>query len=310
LSVYNGEKYIKQAIDSILNQTFNNFEFLIINDASIDKTLEILKSYKDNRIKILNNKENIGLTKSLNKGLRISKGEYIIRQDADDISSPDRIKKQLEFMENNPDHAVAGTFAKIVDDESKLVKFWDRPVTHEEIQKSLKIDNCIAHGSVIMRKKYLLDIGLYDERMEKSQDYDLWLRLAKKYKMANIPEYLYIWRKHHKNVGINYMGDKRIFFILAKIKNDVLNIDDSSKQFINYIINKDFILKHKPLYILYRFNNLITNNKLMIINFCKLLYRIRFTSRVKKILDDFKKNKISFEEAKFRLRSFLNEIIR
>ena len=116
MSVYNGEKYLREAINSILSQTFNDFEFLIINDGSTDGTADILKSYTDSRIKIINNEKNIGLTKSLNKGLKIAKGEYIARQDADDISMPERLKEEVAFLEIHKDYAVVGTFVKILNE--------------------------------------------------------------------------------------------------------------------------------------------------------------------------------------------------
>jgi len=109
MPVYNGEKYLNEAIDSILGQTFKDFKFLIINDGSTDGTADILKSYKDSRIKVTNNEKNIGLTKSLNKGLKMAKSEYIARMDADDISLPTRLQKQVEFMDSHPKVGVCGT---------------------------------------------------------------------------------------------------------------------------------------------------------------------------------------------------------
>ena len=101
MSVFNGDKYLSEALESILNQTFTNFEFLIINDGSNDRTEDILKSYDDVRIRIINNDNNMGLAKSLNKGLRIARGEYIARMDADDISLPTRLARQVEFLDKN-----------------------------------------------------------------------------------------------------------------------------------------------------------------------------------------------------------------
>jgi len=109
MSVYNGEKYLREAIESILNQTFRDFEFIIINDGSTDKTSEILSSYNDPRIVIINNKRNIGLTKSLNKGLKMVKGEYIARQDADDVSLPERLERMVNFLDMNRDVGLLGS---------------------------------------------------------------------------------------------------------------------------------------------------------------------------------------------------------
>ena len=218
ISVYNGEKYLKEAIDSILNQTFKDFEFLIINDASTDNSEEILKNYKDSRIKIIFNKKNLGLTKSINKGLKIAKGEYIARQDADDVSSSERLEKQVRFLDTYPDYAAVGSFTKIIDEKSKVICQLERPVYFQEIKRALMLDNCITHGSVMIRKKCLLEVGFYDEAMKRSQDYELWLRLSEKYKLANLPEYLYSWREHKENIEAKFLSEQKMFVELAKVK--------------------------------------------------------------------------------------------
>ena len=217
MSVYNGEKYLNEAIDSILGQTFKDFEFLIVNDGSTDKTAEILESYNDPRIKIINNRKNIGLTKSLNIGLRVAKGEYIARQDADDISMPERLKKEVEFLEKHRDYAVVGTFLKILNEDSEIIFTLEKPIEDTNIREFLKKDNCIAHGSVMIRKTYLLNVGLYyNEFIEESQDYELWLRISEKYKMYNIPEYLYMWRNHNENISIKHRNEQKHFVEMIK----------------------------------------------------------------------------------------------
>jgi glycosyltransferase involved in cell wall biosynthesis len=152
MSVYNGEKYLKEAVDSILNQTFSDFEFIVINDHSTDSTSEILFSYKDSRLKIIENDENIGITKSLNKGLRLVSGKYTARMDADDISFNNRLEKQLQYLEDNPDVGVLGTMAisngkylkyKInLPSKDYLIKwqlFFSNPIIHPECYVSYKI---------------------------------------------------------------------------------------------------------------------------------------------------------------------------
>jgi len=120
MSVYNGEKYLREAIDSILNQTFTDFEFLIVNDGSTDRTAEILRSYDDPRIIIINNEKNIGLTKSLNIGLRMAKGEYIARMDADDVSMPERLQKQIELLNQKKNTGLVGTYYTIINEKGKV----------------------------------------------------------------------------------------------------------------------------------------------------------------------------------------------
>jgi glycosyltransferase involved in cell wall biosynthesis len=134
MSVYNGEKYLCEAIDSILNQTFENFEFLIVNDGSTDRTLEILQSYRDPRIKVINNERNIGLTASLNKGLKIAKGEYVARMDADDVSFPHRLEQQKAFLDRNPRVAMVGSWAEVIDESGKTQETW-RVLTSSHLLK-------------------------------------------------------------------------------------------------------------------------------------------------------------------------------
>ena len=218
MSVYNGEKYLYEAIESILNQTFKDFEFLIINDGSTDGTAKILQSYQDHRIKIINNEKNIGLTKSLNKGLRFAKGEYIARMDADDISMPERLEKELEFMEAHRNYAVVGTFLNVLDEDSKVVGTIEKPIGDDQIREFLKKDNCIGHGSAMVRKKSLLNIGYYNESIEKAQDYDLWLRISERYKMANIPQYLYMWRNYKENISAKHNNEQKHFVEMIKAR--------------------------------------------------------------------------------------------
>lgn len=306
MSVYNGEKYLQEAIDSILGQTFKDFEFLIINDGSTDKTGEILESYNDPRIKIIDNKKNIGLTKSLNIGLRKAKGEYIARQDADDISMPERLKEEVVFLEMHQDYAVVGTFAKIINENSEILYFLERPVEDLKIREVFKKDNCIIHGSSMIRRVCLSDTGFYNELMIRSQDYELWLRLSKKYRLANIGKYLYMWRKHCENIEAKYIGEQKIYVILAMVKHDVLDVRQATRWFINIIAERNQFLRFKPLLFIFLFISFITFNKINLSNVLKIIYRIRFANKINTILTDFKINKIGFENANL----ILNNVIR
>lgn len=231
MSVYNGEKYLCESIDSILNQTYENFEFIIINDGSADSTGEINLSYSDPRICLIDNKENIGLTKSLNRGLKIARGEYIARMDADDISAPDRLRKELDFLQAHQDYAAVGTFLKALNEDSKVIGTIEKPVEDAEIRRFLKKDNCIAHGSAMIRKMCLLNVGLYDESIERAQDYELWLRVSEKYKIANIPEYLYMWRNHRRNISVEHSNEQKHFVEMVKTRanGDTISADYTNK---------------------------------------------------------------------------------
>lgn len=193
MPVYNCELYIKEAVDSILNQTFIDFEFLIIDDASTDETLAIIKSFCDPRIQLIEKPLNTGYTNSLNQGLKLAKGEYIARMDGDDISVPERFEKQVSFLDANPDIVLCGTLYKVIG----MDKICQYPLTHEEIKVKL-ISGCyIAHPTVMIRKSIFNLKGLeYDSLMEPAEDYDLWSRIVFLGKVANIGEVLLEYRIH------------------------------------------------------------------------------------------------------------------
>ena len=175
MGAFNEETLISRAIDCILNQEFTNFEFIIVNDGSTDNTGKIIKSYTDKRI-ILIEQENRGLTASLNEGLKIARGKYIARQDADDISYSQRFSKQVNFLEKFKAVVLLGTRAKInFNSRSSLT-----PIIQErDVKKLLKTHNIFVHASVMIRASAFRDIGLYDEKYKISQDYDAWLKLAR-----------------------------------------------------------------------------------------------------------------------------------
>jgi len=190
MSVFNIKEYVVESIESILNQTFKHFEFIIIDDGSSDKTREILKSLKDSRIRLIFNEKNIGLTKSLNKALKLARGEYIARQDGDDISLPQRFERQLEFLDKNPEIKVIGTFGYSIDKKGEILRKETFPVYPEEIKKNLIIKNPFLHPSILIKKEVLQEVGGYNEKFTTTQDYELWFRILKVSKGANLPLFL------------------------------------------------------------------------------------------------------------------------
>lgn len=241
MPVYNCELYIKQAIDSILNQTFLDFEFIIIDDASTDETLSIIKSYHDSRIKLIEKPLNTGYTNSLNYGLSIAKGEYIARMDGDDISFPERFEKQIDFLDKNPDVVVCGSFFKVIGTD----KVYAVCENHEEIKLAMLQDCPMGHPTVMMRKKIFREYDLvYDRSKEPAEDYDLWTRLLFCGKLHNLQEVLLNYRMHNSQVSTKRNNEQRQAAI--EIKLNLLNYlnfekNNESRNVLKKIIQRDVL---------------------------------------------------------------------
>ena len=199
MPVYNAEPFLREAIDSILNQTFTDFEFVIINDGSSDRSEEIIKSYTDPRIRYYKNEQNLKLIATLNKGIDLVSTPYIARMDADDISSPGRLERQVLFMNDSPDLAICGSWVWIFTDKKKyLLRF---PVGRDCVGSFLLFGNPLAHPAVIMKQEILNKMGLrYDPVCSAAQDFDLWSRCWPSCAMDNIPQPLIKWRQNPKGV--------------------------------------------------------------------------------------------------------------
>jgi glycosyltransferase involved in cell wall biosynthesis len=215
MPVYNCELYVASAVESILNQTYTDFEFLIIDDASTDATLSIIKSYTDSRIKIIEKPINSGYTNSLNYGLTIAKGKYIARMDGDDISYPERFDKQIAYLEANPEVVVCGTNQKIVGND-KLIFL---PQSNKSIKIRLLWGNCIPHSSAMIRKKILEDNNIqYDITTEPAEDYHLWIHLLAFGKLCNLPEVLLEYRVYSNQVSRKRAEEQKKSDIAAKFR--------------------------------------------------------------------------------------------
>ena len=207
MPVHNGDAFLRESINSILSQTFSDFEFLIIDDGSIDETSKILESYNDFRIKIIK-QENIGLAKSLNKGLKLARGEYIARMDCDDVSLPERLEKQVELMERYPYVGVCGSWIKTIGDDGGDI--WRYPALSEDIRCRLLFESVIAHPSVMIRNSLFKKFNLtYDEDFNQAQDYDLWARCSHLFPMVNLDKVLLHYRIHPHQGGVQHLGSKR-----------------------------------------------------------------------------------------------------
>jgi len=234
MSVFNGQIYLKEAIDSILNQTYTNFEFVIINDASTDDSEQIIHSYHDKRIKYSKNHINLGLAASLNKGINLSSGEYIARMDADDISINTRLARQVDFLEENPHIVLVGSWFKIIG-SGYIVK---PPTSKEDVKIDILFNNPLAHPSVMFRKQDFVNQNLYyDETLNTSQDQELWYRVSKELEIANMPQVLLNYRVHDNQVSSakKEIQRKNRYLIKKKIISDFLGDKLGAKGFAKFI---------------------------------------------------------------------------
>lgn len=199
MPTYNCEQYVCEAVESILNQTYTNFECIIIDDCSTDATVDIIKAFNDARINLIIKPKNSGYTNSLNYGLTIAKGKYIARMDGDDISLPNRFEKQVAVLEHDKNIAVCGSVFKIIDSNTII----SPPEIHEDIKTELLKDSCIGHPTAMIRKSILDNNSIkYNPNYEPAEDYDLWVRLSQLGKLYNIQEVLFLYRVHDNQVSI------------------------------------------------------------------------------------------------------------
>ncbi len=199
LPVYNAEKFIVSAIESVLAQDFKNFELLVINDGSTDKSEQLIKNIIDPRIVYIKNETNIGLIATLNKGINKAKGKYIARMDADDVSLPNRFSSQITFLENNPAIGLCGTSFYSWNGQDKTLK--TLPSDSQEIKAELLFRNVVAHPSVIFRKAVMIENALqYSMDAFLAEDYEVWTRMVRVTSIANLPSPLLLYRVHAMQV--------------------------------------------------------------------------------------------------------------
>lgn len=187
IPVHNGEKYIKESIDSCLNQTYENIEIIVVNDSSTDSTLEILKEYGE-KINVISVEKQNGLGNVLNIGIRESNGKYIVRMDADDVMYPTRIEKQIEYMESNPSCVAVGGQIDIINAESEITSHREYAVEDKDIKKNMFLFQPFAHPAVTLRKSTVESVGLYPENMWKVEDVKFFFLLSKEGEFHNIED--------------------------------------------------------------------------------------------------------------------------
>jgi len=234
MPVYNAEKYLDEAVESILNQTYSDFELIIINDCSNDNSEKIILSYDDSRIKYIKNETNLGVALSLNRGLDEACGEYIARMDADDISLPLRFEKQLEFMEKNANVAVCGCEAELFGDVINNDTF--TVFGKEDMKINMLFSSCICHPAVMIRRSvFEKEHFRYDVNFDKLEDYELWTRVFVKYDLDNVHGVYFRYRIHQNQVTQNYSIQHKNK--LLQIKHNIidnLGIKFSKEEFFAY----------------------------------------------------------------------------
>lgn len=256
LPVYNGEKYLKDCINSVLNQTYSNFEFVIIDDGSVDSTESIISSYNDSRIRFIKNQQNLKLIATLNKGIKLSEGKYIARIDADDLMHPNRLQKQVDFLETNVDYVFVGSAVRLIKEEveEESIRYYTE---HDDIVFSMLFYCPFIHPSLLLRKSIINENELYfDSDFLHAEDYELWTRIVTFGKVANLPEKLTSYRIHHDQISQQHIDYQKKQMQL--IRNNFLNkrLTDFSD------LEKDILFGNQSISRLTQFLNLLNKFEL------------------------------------------------
>lgn len=218
MSVYNDGPFVKEAVASILGQSFGDFEFVIVDDGSIDDSVQQIKEFCDPRIRLLR-QGNRGLAEALNRGIKASRGQYIARQDGDDISEPWRLEKQVRHLEANSEIGLMGSQVSIIDESGKILVTMDFPGDDHSLQRLLLSDGKaipLYHGAVMFRKSAAIKAGLYRPEFKQAQDLDFFLRLAEGTQLANFPEVAYRWRLRKASVNNTKWENQRDYARMAR----------------------------------------------------------------------------------------------
>lgn len=253
MPVYNGSKYLKEAIDSILNQTFTDFELIVVNDGSTDDSEKIILSYNDQRIRYLKNKQNSGICTTLNKGLNNANGKYIARMDCDDISMPERLAKQVGYLECHPDIGALGTDI-ITFGEGRADKYFNFVHNHYECRAGLLFFTCFAHPTVMLRASIINEYDLrYDDEYRGLEDYELWYRMSEYTEMTNLPEALIKYRLHKAQLTQNVtkgVSNKEKEFIRDRFRHYAEFTEEQIGVVENYVLNRWDDFNDKQVYTL------------------------------------------------------------
>lgn len=216
MTVYNEERFLRQAIDSILAQTYPHFELLVVDDASTDDSPAILASYTDPRVRVVTNEENMGCPRSSNRGLSLARGRYIARMDADDIAFPNRLEVQHAFMERHPDIDLVGSSNEVIDEQGEVIGAWRGQFGPETVYYLLNFRNCLTHSTVMFRKEFAETIGGYNEGVKWALDYDFYHRASKAGKLYRMDEVLVQWRSMPAKSEEKSCGQKETVYAVLR----------------------------------------------------------------------------------------------
>lgn len=243
---YNAARFLDAAMLSIINQTFKDFEFIVINDASTDNADEIVEKYlHDQRIVYIKNDHNVGIVANLNRGLSLAKASIIARMDGDDVSDLTRLEKQLNFLADHPTVAAVGTYIKIVDTNGTIIDQRTKPTNFLQIKKDLIVYSPLVHATVLFRKQAIEAVGAYRSEHLYCEDLDLFYRLVYSgYEISNVPEFLYQYRYHENSVAHkSKIVAKKLFRLRQKTIKDFhlrLNLLQHTMMYLQYVIGVIF----------------------------------------------------------------------
>jgi len=245
MPVFNAESYLAEAIESILGQTYTDMEILIIDDGSTDHSASIIASYRDPRIRVVQNDKNMTLVPTLNLGLDLANGYYIARMDADDVALPNRIEAQVRFLDAHPEIVVCGTGMKVIGSSTVFVP----PTNPEVLRYKLHVRNCIAHPTVMFRASTLRDAKIYyNSDFTHAEDYELWNRLSENYRIANISRPLLHYRLSEEGVSRRHVQEqRRLTAIIATNCLHRIGVDWDQEQLQNPILTKNEVRQAREL---------------------------------------------------------------
>lgn len=250
LPVYNAEKTLRQAIDSILSQSYKNFEVIAVDDGSKDHSHQILQQYalQDSRLKVFQNSQNLGLMKTLNRAIGLAENEYLARFDSDDEMLPRRLELQVQYLQEHRDVAVVGAQYYFMGRQPSRDKLFQLPQTPEDIQAQILKENPLCHSAVMLRKSALLKVGGYRDFFVNSEDYDLWLRMSREFKLANLSEPLLRFRLSLGGAGIKRRREMQIYRELAiqsylQPQKDLASLKKEIEIQFNQKVQKDYFFQ-------------------------------------------------------------------